>query len=72
MPSHLVNGQAHTAAEALPQLMRAGVRQFRIKLLQESAVLRGEISGRSLWQQEQLDSRLGVTRGSLKSGRGVG
>ena len=64
--------------------MRAGVRQFRIELLQESAAesqhrvqqyaaaLRGEISGRSLWQQEQVDSRLGVTRGSLKSGRGVG
>lgn len=80
----LFNGQAQTAAEALPQLMRAGVRHFRIELLQESAAesqqrvqqysaaLRGEISGRSLWQQEQLDSRLGVTRGSLKSGRGVG
>lgn len=80
----LFNGRAQTAAEALPQLMRAGVRQFRIELLQESAAesqhrvqqysaaLRGEISGRSLWQQEQLDSRLGVTRGSLKSGRGVG
>ena len=52
--------------------MRAGVRQFRIEMLQESAALRGEISGRSLWQQEQLDNRLGVTRGSLKSGRGVG
>ena len=68
----LFNGRAQTAAEALPQLMLAGVRQFRIELLQESAALRGEISGRSLWQQEQLDNRLGVTRGSLKSGRGVG
>ena len=80
----LFNGRAQTAAEALPQLMRAGARQFRIELLQESAAesqhrvqqysaaLRGEISGRSLWQQEQLDNRLGVTRGSLKSGRGVG
>ena len=80
----LFNGRAQTAAEALPQLMSAGVRQFRIELLQESAAesqhrvqqysaaLRGEISGRSLWQQEQLDNRLGVTRGSLKSGRGVG
>lgn len=64
--------------------MRAGVRHFRIELLQESeaesqqrvqqylAALRGEISGRSLWQQEQLDNRLGVTRGSLKSGMSVG
>ena len=68
----LFNSRAQTAAEVLPQLMRAGVRQFRIELLQESAALRGEISGRSLWQQEQLDNRLSVTRGSLKRGRGVG
>ena len=80
----LFNGKAQTAAEALPQLQRAGVRHVRLELLQESALqarqrveqyaaaLRGEISGRSLWQREQLDSRLGVTRGSLRSGRGVG
>jgi putative protease len=80
----LFNGRAQTAAEALPQLIRAGVRHFRVELLQEqaaetrhrvqqyAAALRGEISGRSLWQREQLDSRLGVTRGSLRGGRGVG
>ena len=77
----LFNGQAQTAAEALPQLLRAGVRALRLELLDESAeqtihrvqqygsAIRGEISGRQLWQQEQLDSRLGVTRGSLKSRR---
>ena len=80
----LFNGRAQTAAEALPQLVRAGVRQLRLELLLESAeearhrvqqyaaTLRGEISGRELWQREQLDSRLGVTRGSLRAGRGVG
>jgi putative protease len=80
----LFNGRAQTAAEALPQLLRAGVRQLRLELLLESAeearhrvqqyaaTLRGEISGRELWQREQLDSRLGVTRGSLRAGRGVG
>ena len=77
----LFNGKAQTAAEALPQLLSAGVRALRLELLDESAdqavqrvrqygsALRGEISGRQLWQQEQLDSRLGVTRGSLKSRR---
>lgn len=77
----LFNGKAQTAAEALPQLLRAGVRVLRLELLDESAdqtvhrvqqygsAIRGEISGRQLWQQEQLDSRLGVTRGSLKSRR---
>ena len=79
----LFNGKAQTAAEALPQLMRAGVQSLRLELLDESAdqtvhrvrqyraAIRGEISGRQLWQQEQLDSRLGVTRGSLKSRGGV-
>ena len=73
----LFNGRAQTAAEALPALLRAGVRHLRLELLQESAAdarrraelyrraLLGEISGRELWQQEQLDSRLGVTRGTL-------
>ena len=77
----LFNGKAQTAAEALPQLLGAGVQALRLELLDESAdqtshrvqqygsALRGEISGRQLWQQEQLDSRLGVTRGSLKSRR---
>jgi putative protease len=57
------------------------VRHFRIELLQESATdalrrlelyrraLEGEISGRQVWQQEQLDSRLGVTRGTLAERR---
>jgi len=77
----LFNGTAQTAAEAIPVFLRAGVRHFRIELLQESATdalrrlelyrraLEGEISGRQVWQQEQLDSRLGVTRGTLAERR---
>ena len=73
----LFNGRAQTAAEALPQLLAAGVRHLRLELLQETAVdvqrrvqlygqaLAGQISGREVWQREQLDSRLGVTRGTL-------
>jgi putative protease len=73
----LFNGRAQTAAEALPALLRSGVRHVRLELLQDSAddarrradlylrALAGEISGRQVWQQEQLDSRLGVTRGTL-------
>ncbi len=76
----LFNGRAQTAAEAIPQLLRSGVRHFRLELLDEGAAdarrrvglyldaLAGRISGRRLWQQEQLDSRLGVTRGSLAAG----
>ena len=77
----LFNGTAQTAAEAIPVFLRAGVRHFRVELLQESAAdalrrldlyrraLAGEISGRQVWQQEQLDSRLGVTRGTLAERR---
>ena len=73
----LFNGKAQTGAEAIPQLLRAGLRHFRIELLQDSAAdasrrvelyrqaLAGQRSGRQVWQQEQLDSRLGVTRGSM-------
>ena len=73
----LFNGKAQTGAEAIPQLLRAGLRHYRIELLQDSAAdasrrvelyrqaLAGQRSGRQVWQQEQLDSRLGVTRGSL-------
>ena len=73
----LFNGKAQTGAEAIPQLLRAGLRHYRIELLQDSGAdaqrrvelyrqaLAGQRSGRQVWQQEQLDSRLGVTRGSL-------
>ena len=73
----LFNGKAQTGAEAIPPLLRAGLRHYRIELLQDSGAdasrrvelyrqaLAGQRSGRQVWQQEQLDSRLGVTRGSL-------
>jgi len=73
----LFNARAQTAAEAIPQFLAAGVRQFRLELLQETAAdtqrrvalyrqaLNGEISGRMVWESEQLESRLGVTRGTL-------
>jgi putative protease len=76
----LFNARAQTAAEVLPQLRKAGVAHLRLELLDESAdqarlrveqylaALDGRLSGRELWRSEQLDSRLGVTRGSLKGG----
>jgi putative protease len=53
------------------------VRHLRIELLDDAPedvqrrvllygqALAGAISGREVWQREQLDSRLGVTRGTL-------
>jgi putative protease len=77
----LFNGRAQTAAEAIPQFLAAGVRRMRLELLDDSSAdtqrrvalyqqaLAGEISGKTVWQREQLDSRLGVTRGTLAERR---
>ena len=77
----LFNGRAQTAAEAIPALVDAGVRHFRVELLQETGAdsrrrvelygraLAGDLSGRELWERERLDSRLGVTRGTLQERR---
>ena len=77
----LFNGRAQTAAEAIPQFLKAGVQHLRLELLQDSAsdtrrrvelyrlALSGAISGREVWQREQLQSQLGVTRGTLAERR---
>jgi putative protease len=77
----LFNGRAQTAAEAIPQFLQAGVQDFRLELLQDSPedtirrvglyqqALSGLISGREVWQREQLESQLGVTRGTLSERR---
>jgi putative protease len=77
----LFNGRAQTCAEALPHFLAAGVQRLRLELLGDSAAdtvrrvelyqraIAGEISGRTVWQQEQLESRLGVTRGTLAERR---
>jgi len=73
----LFNARAQTAAEAIPDFLQAGVRHFRLELLQDSPAdavrrvelylqaLAGATTGRQVWQQEKLESRLGVTRGTL-------
>jgi len=73
----LFNGKAQTAAEAVPNLLEAGLRHLRLELLDEGAAetqqrvrtyqdcLQGKLSGHQLWQREKLLSQLGVTRGTL-------
>ncbi len=80
----LFNGRAQSAAEAIPHLLSSGASILRAELLDESAaqarhrvelyleVLAGRLDGRQLWQRERLDSRLGVTRGTLKPRAGGG
>ncbi|MCX8156443.1 MAG: U32 family peptidase [Verrucomicrobiae bacterium] len=71
------NARAQTGAEALPQLVQAGTRRFRLEFVHESPELvgrtleryqqleRGEITAARLWQELRLLNELGVTRGPL-------
>jgi U32 family peptidase len=75
------NGRAQTGAEFFTRLINRGARHFRIEFLNEPAaqvtqtlktyqqLLKGEISGRELWQQLNLSSQIGVTRGTLEGHR---
>jgi len=76
------NARAQTGAEHAGRLLAAGVRRFRLEFLDESPddltrlvhgyqrLLRGEISGETLWREFRLINQLGVTRGQL--GRSTG
>jgi putative protease len=71
------NGVAQTGAEVVQRLIVSGARRFRLEFLNEppdrvshaigryQQLLRGEISGTELWQDLQLSSQLGVTRGTI-------
>jgi putative protease len=75
------NGTAQTGAEYVPQLIAAGVRQFRVECLHETPqqvkrlihryqlLLRGTITGAELWRELKLHHQLGVTRGALEHQR---
>jgi putative protease len=77
----LFNAVPQSAAEAIPQLLKAGVRDFRIELLDSSpsevssiinlyrSLLAGEISGQKVWSRLKASNRVGVTRGTLEERR---
>ena len=72
------NARAQTGAECVARLLALGVRHFRIEFVDElaaevghtigryRALLRGEISGETLWRELKLQSQLGVTRGQME------
>jgi len=74
----LFNGTAQSGVEAFPSLHDAGVRRYRLELLDEDAeatirrvrlygdVLSGRVPSREVWKQEQISHQLGVTRGSMR------
>jgi len=73
----LFNAAAQTGAAHFEDLRAAGLRHFRIELLEETAaetekiltayqsLLGGKSSGESLWRDLKAQSQLGVTRGTL-------
>jgi putative protease len=71
------NALAQTGAEYVTQMIKLGVRHFRLEFLNETPeqvtrtiaqyrrLLRGEISGTQLWRELKLFNQLGVTRGQI-------
>ena len=75
----LFNAVAQTGAGYFEALSAAGLRAFRVELLEENpagtrlvvgayqALLAGERSGEGLWRELRAKSQLGVTRGTLEA-----
>jgi len=73
------NARAQTGAQYFVRLQRAGLRYFRVELLDEDRenarrlislylrLLEGSRSGDEVWHELKADSRLGVTHGTLNN-----
>ena len=73
----LFNAAAQTGAQFFSALQDAGLRNFRVELLEEDAaesarvirayqsLLAGERDGDGLWRELKAQSQLGVTKGTL-------
>ncbi len=77
----LFNATPQSAAEAVPELLELGLRDFRIELLQDSGaelrrtiklyrdLLAGRVSASEVWRQLKAANRVGVTRGTMEERR---
>ena len=77
----LFNSVPQSAAEVVPQLLPLGLKNFRVELLHDDdagirrtielyqRLLKGEISGKSVWSALKATNRVGVTRGTLEERR---
>ncbi len=78
----LFNAVPQSAAEAVPELFRRGVRDFRVELLNDEPqaevahiidlyrkLLSGEIRGKDVYGALRAANRVGVTRGTLEERR---
>jgi putative protease len=78
----LFNAKPQTGAQYFEAFQAAGLRSFRVELLEEDAsesvrvlrayegLMRGEREGRSLWKELNALSQLGVTSGTLEARSG--
>ena len=77
----LFNAVPQSAAEAVPALLAAGVRDFRLELLHEAEaeireiirlyrdLLADRVTGKEVWRRLRAANRVGVTRGTLEARR---
>src|SRR5262245_32174943 len=77
----LFNAVPQSAAEIVPELLKRGVRRFRIELLDDRGqqltdlidlyqrLLAGDATGKEVWTQLKATNRVGVTRGTLEERR---
>jgi len=77
----LFNAVPQSAAEAVPQLLAAGVRNFRVEFLDAAGpplrevldlyrrLLAGTVTAQEVWSNLQAANRVGVTRGTLEERR---
>lgn len=77
----LFNAVPQSAAEIVPWLISAGVKNFRVELLDEPPrdvglivenyrrLLSGDLRGKEVWRALQASNRVGVTRGTLEERR---
>ena len=78
----LYNGVAQSGAEAVDSLIKRGVKDFRIELLNDAPrdeilriislyqrLIAGQITGSDVWKALRAENRLGVTRGTLEHSR---
>ena len=77
----LFNAVAQSAAEVVPSLIRHGVTNFRIELLEETddeirevlelyeGLLADRYTGKQVWSRLKASNRVGVTRGTMEERR---
>lgn len=78
----LYNGTAQSGAEAVPELLRRGIKHFRIEMLSDAVeeevkqlitlyqqLLAGQLPAQEVWRKLKAANRVGVTRGTLEHPR---